>query len=69
MTYRPTTIERAYQLAESGECRTVSEVKQRLSAEGYDRINDQLYGSTVTAALRDRCQKAWKPAEERSDSA
>ena len=50
MSNRPTTIERAYQLAESGECRTVSEVKQRLAAEGYDRINDQLYGGTVTAA-------------------
>ena len=58
---RLTTIERAYQLAESGECRNVSEVNQRLAAEGYDRINDQLYGSTVTAALRERCQRSYKP--------
>ena len=58
---RLTTIERAYQLAESGECRNVSEVKQRLAAEGYDRINDQLYGSTVTAALCERCQRSYKP--------
>ena len=57
MTFRPTTLERAYQLAESGACRTVSEVKQALQAEGYDRIQDSLYGGTITAALRKRCQE------------
>ncbi len=58
MTFRPTTLERAYQLADSGECRTVTEVKKRLQAEGYDRIADQLYGRVVTNALRDRCAAA-----------
>ena len=32
MTFRPTTLERAYQLAESGSCRTVGDVKQALAA-------------------------------------
>ena len=63
MTHRPTTLERAYQLAESGECRNVSEIKKRLQSEGYDRIADQLYGRTVTNALRDRCQAAQARAE------
>ena len=57
MTFRPTTLERAYQLAESGACRTVSEVKQALQSEGYDRIQDSLYGGAVTAALRKRCKE------------
>ena len=57
MTFRPTTLERAYQLAESCACRTVSEVKQALQSEGYDRIQDSLYGGTFTAALRKRCQE------------
>ena len=57
MTFRPTTLERAYQLAESGACRTVGEVKQALQSEGYDRIQDSLYGGTITAALRKRCQE------------
>lgn len=57
MTFRPTTLERAYQLAESGTCRTVSDVKQALQGEGYDRIQDSLYGGTITAALRKRCQE------------
>lgn len=58
MNNRPTTLERAYQLAESGECRTVGEVKKRLQSEGFERIADQLYGRTVTNALRDRCTAA-----------
>lgn len=57
MTFRPTTIERAYQLAESGACRTVGDVKLALKNEGYDRIQDALYGGAVTAALRKRCQE------------
>ena len=59
MTFRPTTLERAYQLAESGACRTVGEVKQALQSEGYDRIQDSLYGGTITAALRKRCQESF----------
>jgi hypothetical protein len=61
MTYRPTTIERAYELARSGECRTLSDVKQRLSADGHDRIQEHLYGSTVSAALRKLCQANYVP--------
>jgi hypothetical protein len=61
MTYRLTTIERAYELARSGECRTLSEVKQQLSADGHDRIQEHLYGSTVSAALRKLCQAHYVP--------
>ena len=66
MSHRPTTIERAYELARSGECRTLSDVKQRLSADGHDRIQEHLYGSTVSAALRKLCQANYvpKPDEE-----
>jgi len=57
MTFRPTTLERAYQLAESGACRTVSDIKQVLQSEGYERIQDSLYGGTITSALRKLCQE------------
>jgi virulence-associated protein VapD len=56
MTHRPTTLERAYELAQEGRCRTVSDIKQALSAEGFDRIQDSLYGPTLSAALRKLCQ-------------
>ena len=63
MTFRPTTIERAYQLAESGVCRTVGDVKKQLAAEGFVGIQDQLYGATITAVLRQRCLKFYKAQE------
>lgn len=66
MTHRPTTIERAYELARSGECRTLSDVKQRLSADGHDRIQEHLYGATVSSALRKLCQTHYVPRPEES---
>jgi virulence-associated protein VapD len=57
MTFRPTTLERAYQLARGGECRTVSDIKQKLQAEGFERIQDSLYGPSLTSALRKLCQE------------
>lgn len=55
MTFRPTTIERAYQLAESGTCRTVGDIKVKLQAEGHERVQDRLYGGSLTSALRKLC--------------
>jgi virulence-associated protein VapD len=55
-THRPTTLERAYALAREGQCRTVSDIKQALSSEGFDRIQDSLYGPTLSADLRKLCQ-------------
>ena len=35
MDPRTTELERAFQLAKSGECRTVDEIRKKLSQEGY----------------------------------
>ena len=65
MTHRPTTLERAYELAREGRCRTVSDIKQALSSEGFDRIQDSLYGPTLSAALRKLCQEHYvAPADQ-----
>ena len=53
--FRPTTLERAYELARSGECRTVGEIKTRLQQEGHERVQDRLYGGSLTSALRKLC--------------
>lgn len=50
-----TTIERAYELARSGACRTVGDIKARLQAEGYEGVKDRLYGASMTGALRKLC--------------
>lgn len=62
--HRPTTLERAYELARGGGCRTVGEIKTTLQAEGFERIQDSLYGPTLTAALRKLCQEHYVPAPE-----
>src|SRR5665213_3438525 len=49
MDDRPTTIERAYQLAKSGECGGIADIKDRLRAEGYIDAPVQIYGPTLTA--------------------
>lgn len=54
-SFRPTTIERAYELARSGACRTVGDIKSRLQAEGYEGVKDRLYGASMTGALRKLC--------------
>lgn len=61
MNRRFTTVERAYQLAGSGECANVGEVKDRLRQEGFTDIAGQLYGPTITAALRKLCTGAYVP--------
>ncbi|QQQ19018.1 hypothetical protein JIP62_02485 [Brevundimonas vitis] len=72
MTFRPTTLERAYQLARGGECRTVSDIKQKLQAEGFERIQDSLYGPSLTSALRKLCHENFNgspvPSEQQQPS-
>lgn len=58
MEHRPTTVERAYDLARSGEFSTVGAIKDRLKREGYSDIAGQLYGPTIQRALRDLCSQA-----------
>lgn len=60
MTFRPTTIERAYQLAKGGDCRTIGEIKARLKTEGYSSIQDHLHGLTITRALRKLCDENYR---------
>lgn len=62
--HRPTTLERAYELARGGGCRTVGEIKQALQSEGFERIQDSLYGPTLTSALRKLCQEHYVTTSE-----
>lgn len=58
MTFRPTLLERAYQLAESGHCKTLTQIKLALHSEGFTamQINTNLQGSSVTSGLLRRCK-------------
>ena len=54
----PPTVERAYQLAGSGRCRNMAELRKVLKEEGCESIDAQLTGSTIRRDLRDLCHAA-----------
>lgn len=60
MSFRPTLLERAYQLAESGKCSTLKEIKAALHAEGFTamQVNTNIQGLSVTGSLLKRCKTA-----------
>ena len=66
--FRPTTLERAYELARSGQCRTVGDIKSRLQQEGHERVQDRLYGGSLTSALRKLCVEHYVAPEGEEDT-
>ena len=46
------TLERAFQLARTGACHSVVEIRHRLHAEGYEGVHGHLNGSTIQRQLR-----------------
>ena len=52
----PTALERAFELARSGECRTVTDVRARLKREGYSP--HVLVGRTLTGQIARLCRAA-----------
>lgn len=53
---RPPLLERAYELARSGGCATLKDIKARLKAEDYEHVNSHLDGIRIRNTLRDLCR-------------
>jgi hypothetical protein len=49
------TVERAYQLAGSGNCVSLKEIRARLAAEGCSGIRNHLAGPVIRRALTALC--------------
>ena len=54
-------IERAFQLARSGECRTLDELKGRLRREQHGSVDQHLGGMAIKAQLKKLMADAAKP--------
>jgi hypothetical protein len=67
MTERPSLIERAFQLAETGNYKTVTEIKLALRAENYAGVDSHLSGRSLRDQLRLRMHAA--PAKTVADQA
>jgi hypothetical protein len=57
------TVERAYELARSGDCSTVDDIRRVLTAERYPSVQAHLAGPSIRRALLALC-KAAKPATD-----
>ena len=57
---RSSTLERAYELARSGQFRTISKIRDRLRAEGYADATAHFSSPTLMADLR-RLMAAARP--------
>lgn len=47
------TIERAFQLARSGACHSVADIRAQLTAEGHDGVHGHLNGSSIQRQLKE----------------
>lgn len=56
VTYRPGTVERAYQLAKSGEFETARQIKVQLDREGYIDGYSQISGVAMARELGRICR-------------
>ena len=52
------TVERAFELARSGDCRTLDDIRRRLNAERYEAVSSHLAGSSLARQLRDAMKTA-----------
>jgi hypothetical protein len=52
------TVERAYELARSGSCRTIEDIRRRLTAERYDSVQAHLSGASIKRDLIALCKAA-----------
>ncbi len=50
-------VERAFEVAQSGKCKNIDQIKTMLSREGYDQ--DQIFGSQLSRQLNGAAAKGW----------
>ncbi len=64
MNYPLSTLERAFELARSGECSSTADIRARLKQERFDSVEAHLQGSSINRQLRALCEQAQRqPAE------
>lgn len=55
--HRQTTVERAFDLAETGPCDTVNEIRSQLKREQHESVDAHLAGSSIQKQLRERLER------------
>jgi len=55
--HRQTTVERAFDLAETGSCETVNDIRSQLKREQHESVDAHLAGSSIQKQLRARLER------------
>jgi hypothetical protein len=63
MTTPPSTLERAFQLARSGEFSSTAEIRTRLKRERCEAVDAHLQGPSINRQLRLLCEEARRTSE------
>ena len=61
MAIQPSTVERAYELAKSGECANLDEIRHQLTLERYENITSHLMAPALSRELRALCRASKMP--------
>jgi hypothetical protein len=59
----PSTVPRAYELARSGECADLAQIKKQLKAEGCHAVDALLAARSIQGHLHAICAATYKGAE------
>jgi hypothetical protein len=51
-------LERAFELAQSGQCASIDDIRRQLKAESFTQVDAHLAGATVRRQLLDLCKAA-----------
>ena len=58
MNGRPTTLQRAFELARSGVCHGMADIREKLKAERFMDVDQQLFGRSLQQQLKKLCDEA-----------
>lgn len=62
MTYPPSTLERAFELARSGDYAGVPEIRVQLKRERFESVEAHLAGPSISRQLKALCEAARREA-------
>jgi hypothetical protein len=67
-SFKPTVIERAFELARSGDIQQFDEIPPALIGEGYADVHQQLGGATIRKQLRELCRTVIAKKQNKPES-
>lgn len=62
------TLERAFELARSGDCRIVDDIRRKLKSERFSQVDEHLSGPSIKRQLHKLCIEAQEARRTSTES-